>query len=66
MRRRCELDLTIGNDTVGELEGTSGGQLAVAMTAVRAIPDVLAGAARRRRRAGVRRLPMARPAEARR
>ena len=27
---------------VGELEGTSGGQLAVAMTAVRAIPDVLA------------------------
>ena len=36
------VDLTIGNDMVGELEGTSGGQLAVAMTAVRAIPDVLA------------------------
>jgi 2,4-diaminopentanoate dehydrogenase len=34
------VDLTIGNDAVGELEGTSGGQLAVAMTAVRAIPDV--------------------------
>ena len=36
------VDLTIGNEMVGELEGTSGGQLAVAMTAVRAIPDVLA------------------------
>ena len=36
------VDLTIGNDMVGELEGTSGGRLAVAMTAVRAIPDVLA------------------------
>ena len=36
------VDLTIGNDALGELEGTSGGQLAVAMTAVRAIPDVLA------------------------
>jgi hypothetical protein len=36
-----KLDLTIGNDAVGDLEGTSGGQLAVAMTAVRAIPDVL-------------------------
>jgi hypothetical protein len=35
------LDLTIGNDSVGDLAGTSGGQLAVAMTAVRAIPDVL-------------------------
>jgi len=36
------VELTIGNDALGELEGTSGGQLAVAMTAVRAIPDVLA------------------------
>jgi hypothetical protein len=36
------LDLHIGNDAIGELAGTSGGQLAVAMTAVRAIPDVLA------------------------
>jgi len=36
------VDLTIGNDAVVELGGTSGGQLAVAMTAVRAIPDVLA------------------------
>jgi len=35
------VDLTIGNDAVGDLEGTSGGQVAVAMTAVRAIPDVL-------------------------
>ena len=53
------VELTIGNDTVGELEGTSGGQLAVAMTAVRAIPDVLAGAARGRHPARVRRLPLA-------
>jgi hypothetical protein len=37
-----QVDLTIANDALGELEGTSGGQLAVAMTAVRAIPDVLA------------------------
>jgi hypothetical protein len=37
-----QVDLRIGNDALGELEGTSGGQLAVAMTAVRAIPDVLA------------------------
>jgi hypothetical protein len=37
-----QVDLTIGTDALGELEGTSGGQLAVAMTAVRAIPDVLA------------------------
>ncbi len=36
------VDLTIDNEMVGELQGTSGGQLAVAMTAVRAIPDVLA------------------------
>jgi hypothetical protein len=36
------LDLTIDNELVGELAGTSGGQLAVAMTAVRALPDVLA------------------------
>ena len=35
------LDLSIGNDAVGDLDGTSGGQVAVAMTAVRAIPDVL-------------------------
>ena len=35
------VDLTIGNDSVGDLVGTSGGQLAVAMTAVRAIPYVL-------------------------
>ncbi len=35
------LDLTIGNDAIGGLDGTSGGQLAVAMTAVRAIPSVL-------------------------
>jgi len=35
------VDLRIGNDAVGGLAGTSGGQLAVAMTAVRAIPDVL-------------------------
>ncbi len=32
------VDLTIDNQLVGELEGTSGGQLAVAMTAVRACP----------------------------
>lgn len=37
-----KVDLTIDNQLVGELEGTSGGQLAVAMTAVRALPDVLA------------------------
>jgi hypothetical protein len=36
------LELTIDNELVGELAGTSGGQLAVAMTAVRALPDVLA------------------------
>jgi hypothetical protein len=36
------LDLTIDNTLLGELAGTSGGQLAVAMTAVRALPDVLA------------------------
>jgi hypothetical protein len=36
------VELTIPNATVDELDGTSGGQLAVAMTAVRAIPDVLA------------------------
>jgi len=36
------VDLTIDNQLVGELAGTSGGQLAVAMTAVRALPDVLA------------------------
>jgi 2,4-diaminopentanoate dehydrogenase len=35
------LDLTIDNDPVDELAGSSGGQLAVAMTAVRAIPYVL-------------------------
>jgi 2,4-diaminopentanoate dehydrogenase len=35
------LDLTIGNDADSELIGSSGGQLAVAMTAVRAIPYVL-------------------------
>jgi len=35
------VDLTIGNETVGDLDGTSGGQLAVAMTAIRAIPAVL-------------------------
>ena len=33
-----KVELTIGNERVGELEGTSGGQLAVAMTAVRALP----------------------------
>ena len=36
------VDLTIDNRLDGELAGTSGGQLAVAMTAVRALPDVLA------------------------
>lgn len=36
------VDLTIGNDGVEGLPNTSGGQLAVAMTAVRAIPYVLA------------------------
>jgi hypothetical protein len=35
------LDLTIGNDRLRDLEQVSGGQLAVAMTAVRAIPYVL-------------------------
>ena len=35
------VDLTIANDTIGDLDGTSGGQLAVAMTAIRAIPFVL-------------------------
>jgi hypothetical protein len=34
------LDLTIGNEPVADLDA-SGGQLAVAMTAVRAIPDVM-------------------------
>jgi 2,4-diaminopentanoate dehydrogenase len=38
---RLHLDLTIGNDPVAGLESVSGGQLAVAMTAVRAIPSVL-------------------------
>lgn len=36
------VDLTIGNDGVAGLPNTSGGQLAVAMTAIRAIPYVLA------------------------
>jgi len=36
------LELAIGNDTLDDLPGTAGGQLAVAMTAVRAVPDVLA------------------------
>jgi hypothetical protein len=36
------VDLTIDNQRVDELGGTSGGQLAVAMTAVRALPYVLA------------------------
>ena len=36
------VDLTIDNQLDGELAGTSGGQLAVAMTAVRALPYVLA------------------------
>ena len=36
------VDLTIGNDGVEGLPHTSSGQLAVAMTAVRAIPYVLA------------------------
>ena len=36
------LDLTIGNEALDDLPGTAGGQLAVAMTAVRAIPYVLA------------------------
>jgi hypothetical protein len=36
------VELTLGNDAVDDLGGTSGGQLAVAMTAVRALPDVLA------------------------
>lgn len=35
------VEVTIGNDAV-DLPGVAGGQLAVAMTAVRAIPDVLA------------------------
>jgi hypothetical protein len=34
------LDLRVGNDEVDGLPGVGGGQLAVAMTAVRAIPDV--------------------------
>jgi hypothetical protein len=37
-----KVDLTIDNQLVDELQGTSGGQLAVAMTAVRALPYVLA------------------------
>ena len=40
-----KVELTIDNQRVGELEGTSGGQLAVAMTAVRALPYVLAAPA---------------------
>jgi hypothetical protein len=36
------VELTVGNDACSDLDGTSGGQLAVAMTAVRSIPDVLA------------------------
>jgi hypothetical protein len=35
------VDLTIDNDPIPELGGVSGGHLAVAMTAIRAIPDVL-------------------------
>ena len=38
---RIRVDLVIDNDPVAKLESVSGGQLAVAMTAVRAIPDVL-------------------------
>ena len=34
------LDLRIGNERVAGLPGVAGGQLAVAMTAIRAIPDV--------------------------
>jgi hypothetical protein len=36
------LELRIGNDGIEGLPGVNGGQLAVAMTAIRAIPDVLA------------------------
>lgn len=36
------VDLQIDNTPLDELAGTTGGQLAVAMTAVRAMPDVLA------------------------
>jgi hypothetical protein len=36
-----KMDLTIGNGPLAGLDGSSGGQLAVAMTAVRAIRDVL-------------------------
>jgi 2,4-diaminopentanoate dehydrogenase len=36
------VELTIGNDAISDLDGVSGGQLAVAMTAVRSIPYVLA------------------------
>ena len=35
------VELTIGNDAISDLNGVSGGQLAVAMTAVRSIPYVL-------------------------
>jgi 2,4-diaminopentanoate dehydrogenase len=38
---RIRVDLVIDNDPVAKLETASGGQLAVAMTAVRAIPYVL-------------------------
>ena len=41
-RAFIKVDLTIDNQLDGELAGTSGGQLAVAMTAVRALPYVLA------------------------
>ena len=36
------LEMRIGNDRIDELPGVTGGQLAVATTAIRAIPDVLA------------------------
>ena len=38
---RIRVDLEIDNDPIAELGSVSGGHLAVAMTAVRAIPDVL-------------------------
>jgi hypothetical protein len=39
------LDLRIGNDRVEGLPGVAGGQLAVASTAIRAIPEVRAAPA---------------------
>ena len=58
------LELRIGNDRIAGLPGVAGGQLAVAMTAIRADPRRAPAAPRRRRhRPGLRRVPLARRSE---